>query len=120
MPFYLPDHDVMRMLGEEVAKQRIENTRQFHIDRRKQYSGNSIQKLWMSVDDELEPELEVKYERWMNDALNSRYCLKQIQRMTKDWAKPLKWRAGRGRIAEPSFLLYCKGQVWDKGNWGVY
>ena len=117
MPFSLPDHDVMRMLGEAVAKQRIENTRQFHIDRRKQYSGYSIQKLWMMNDDELE---EDKYERWFNDAVNSRDCLKQIQSMTKDWAKGVNRRMGRGRIAEPSFLLYCKGQVWDKGNWGVY
>ena len=112
MPFYLPDHDVMRMLGEEVAKQRIENTRQFHIDTRKQYSGNSIKKLWVMVDDELEPELEAKYEKYWYDCIDRVVCVKQIKSMIKDRA--------RGANVEPSFFLYCKGQVWDKGNWGVY
>ena len=64
------------------------------------------------VDDELEPELEAKYERWFQDILHRTFLSRQIKSMIIDRAK--------GANVEPSFFLYCKGQVWDKGNWGVY
>ena len=109
MPFSLPDHDVMIMLGKAVAKQRIENTRQFHIETRKQYSQRSMMKLMVSTD---VPELEAKYEKYWYDCIDRVVCVKQIKSMIKDRA--------RGANVEPSFFLYCKGQDWDKGNWGVY
>ena len=109
MPFSLPDHDVMIMLGKAVAKQRIENTRQFHIETRKQYSQRSMMKLMVSTD---VPELEAKYEKYWGDCIYRGDCVKQIKSMIRDRVK--------GANVEPSFFLYCKGQDWDKGNWGVY
>tara|TARA_R110001606_G_C15114502_1_gene621364 strand:+ start:147 stop:614 length:468 start_codon:yes stop_codon:yes gene_type:complete len=85
MPFCLPDHDVMIMLGLAVAKQRIENARQYHIDTRKQYSSNSIRKLYVYT--ETDSAEEKMYERWEEHIQFGAQLRKNLKQHIKNYTR---------------------------------